>query len=102
MAGDPQSAFGVWSRAIQADPDDIELLRPLLRLAEKEDLWLPLANRLDQLLGEALPPEVEHRYAMQLGQIAEDRLRDLGRAVHAYERASAGHTGHTNERASHR
>jgi tetratricopeptide (TPR) repeat protein len=91
LAGDPASAFGVWSRAIQADPDDVELLQPLLRLAEKEDLWLPLANRLDQLLGEALPPEVEHSYAMQLGQIAEDRLRDLARAVLAYERASGGH-----------
>ncbi len=91
LAGDRRGAFEVWSRAIQADPDEAELLVPLLRLAASEDLWAPLADRLDQLLGETLPPDVEQGYAMQLGQIAEDRLRDLPRAAAAYERASSGH-----------
>jgi tetratricopeptide (TPR) repeat protein len=91
LSNEPANAFHVWSRAIQAAPDDAELLQPLLRLAEQEGLWLPLANRLDQLLGEALPPEVEQTYAMQLGQVAEDQLQDLARAALAYERASNGH-----------
>jgi tetratricopeptide (TPR) repeat protein len=91
LAGDPAQAFAVWSRAIQADPDDPELLRPLLRLAESQDLWPALADRLDQLLTTTLPPDVEQGYAMQLGQIAEDRLRDLPRAAAAYDRAAAGH-----------
>jgi golgin subfamily B member 1 len=91
LANQPASAFQVWSRAIQASPDDIDLLQPLLRLAAQEGLWLPLADRLDQLLREALPPEVEQTYAMQLGQIAEDRVQDLPRAALAYERASSGH-----------
>ena len=91
LAGDRGKAFEVWSRAIQADPDDAELLAPLLRLAASEQLWPALADRLDQLLGETLPPDVEQRYALQLGQIAEDQLRDLPRAAAAYEKASGGH-----------
>ncbi|MEO7733458.1 MAG: hypothetical protein ABIY55_21020, partial [Kofleriaceae bacterium] len=91
LAHQPAQAFEVWSRAIQADPDDPERLTPLLRLAASEDLWRPLADRLDQLLGETLPPDVEQRYAIQLGQIAEDRLGDLPRAAAAYEKAANGH-----------
>jgi tetratricopeptide (TPR) repeat protein len=91
LGGDPGGAFDVWSRAIQASPDEVDLLQPLLRLAERCDLWRALAGRLDQLLGEALPPEVDELYAMQLGEIAEDRLSDPGRAAAAYERATGGH-----------
>ncbi len=91
LANDPVNAFDVWSRAIAADPEDVELLTPLLRLAEGDaDLWGALAMRLDQLLGTSLPPELEQTYAMRLGQIAEDRLSDLEGAVGAYERASSG------------
>jgi tetratricopeptide (TPR) repeat protein len=90
LAGDPAGAFEVWSRAIGAEPDQIDLLQPLVRLADLCDGWMALAARLDQLLGEALPAEVEQDYAIRLGQIAEDALRDLPRAVHAYERASTG------------
>jgi tetratricopeptide (TPR) repeat protein len=91
LSNEPAKAFHVWSRAIQAAPDDADLLQPLLRIAAHEGLWPDLANRLDQLLGEALPPEVEQTYAMQLGQLAEDHLQDLPRAALAYERASNGH-----------
>jgi tetratricopeptide (TPR) repeat protein len=91
LSGDSTSAFHVWSRAIEADPDEVDLLKPLLRLADSENLWSPLADRLTQLLGGALPPEIEQTYAMRLGQIAEDHLQDLPRAALAYERASGGH-----------
>ncbi len=91
LAGEPANAFHVWSRAIEAHPDQVDLLQPLSRLAERCGLWLELADRLGQLLGEALPPEVEQTYAMWLGQIAEDRLMDLPRSAVAYERASNGH-----------
>jgi tetratricopeptide (TPR) repeat protein len=91
LGGAPAKAFEVWSRAIAEDPDDEELLAPLLRLAEGDStLWGALASRLDQLLGESLPPGVEQTYAMRLGQIVEDRLADLARAAAAYERASNG------------
>jgi tetratricopeptide (TPR) repeat protein len=90
LAGEPANAFHVWSRAIEAHPDQVDLLQPLSRLAESCGLWLELADRLGQLLGEALPPEVEQTYAMWLGQITEDRLTDLARAAAAYERAANG------------
>ncbi len=97
IAGAPADAFAVWSRAISADPEDLELLAPLLRLAEADRsdpprLWSELATRLDQLLGQSLPPDAEQLYAMRLGQIAEDKLGNLEGAAAAYERAS-----HTSE-----
>jgi tetratricopeptide (TPR) repeat protein len=91
LSDDPTSAFHVWSRAIQAEPDEVDLLRPLLRLSESQGLWLALADRLGELLAGSLPPEVEQTYAMQLGQIAEDHLQDLDRAALAFERAANGH-----------
>ena len=91
MTGDVAAAFGVWSRAIAAEPEAADLLVPLQRLAEQQPaLWAELAARLDQLLVEALPPDVEQAYAMRLGQIAEDRLADLERAARAFERATTG------------
>ena len=90
MANQPVEAFSVWSRAIQAEPEDAELLAPLLRLAEGQNLWGDLATRLDALLEESLPPDVEQTYAMRLGQITEDKLGDLMRSSAAFERASHG------------
>ena len=91
LANDPVTAFGVWSRAIQAMPDNADLLQPMLRLAEgNASLWSALAERLEQILGESLPSDVEQAYAMQLGAVSEDRLGDLTRAAGAFERASHG------------
>lgn len=91
LAGSPTAAFGVWSRAIAADPDDVELLVPLTRLAEGDaSLWPQLAQRLDALLAGPLPPDAEQAYAMKLGAIAEDKLADAALATRAYERAAAG------------
>jgi tetratricopeptide (TPR) repeat protein len=90
MSGAPKEAFAVWSRAIAADPEDTELLTPLLRLGEATKLWADVATRLDALLGEQLPPDAEQLYAMKLGEIAEDRLNDLERAAVAFDRASRG------------
>ncbi|MEO8704973.1 MAG: tetratricopeptide repeat protein, partial [Kofleriaceae bacterium] len=92
LGGDPATAFAVWSRAIASSPDDDELLAPLLRLAASHDLWGDLAIRLDQLLQEPLPPDVEQLYAMRLGELAEDRLvpPNLDAAAQAYERAANG------------
>jgi len=90
IAEDPRAAFEVWSRAIAADPEDTDLLVPLLRLAETQQLWADLAMRLDHLLGEQLAPEIEQLYATRLGQIAEDRLGNLEGAASAFERASHG------------
>ncbi|HEU4612270.1 MAG TPA: tetratricopeptide repeat protein, partial [Kofleriaceae bacterium] len=98
LANQPTQAFVVWGRAFADEPDDEELLKPLMRLAESQNLWRELAGLLDERLDEnapTLPPEVEELYAMRLGQIAEDRLHDLDRAALAYGRASQGPEPHT-------
>ncbi|NVB83755.1 MAG: tetratricopeptide repeat protein [Kofleriaceae bacterium] len=89
----PAQAFVVWGRAFADEPDDVELLVPLMRLAESQNLWRELAGLLDERLDDGappLPPDVEATYAMRLGQIAEDRLSDLDRAALAFGRASQG------------
>ncbi len=93
IANQPAQAFVVWGRAFADDPEDSELLQPLMRLAEAQNLWRELANVLDERLGESaepLPPELEQTYAMRLAEVCEDRLHDLERAARAYEQASHG------------
>lgn len=90
IANQPTQAFVVWGRALADEPDAVDLLAPLERLAAAQDLWRELAQSLAQLLDDPLPPEVEQTYAMRLGQIAEERLGDLDRAAAAFERASHG------------
>ncbi|MCX5746127.1 MAG: hypothetical protein NT062_26920, partial [Proteobacteria bacterium] len=90
LAGKPALAFGVWARAIDAEPDDATLLVHLDRLAQAQGMWAELALKLDDLLGKTLSPEVEQIYAMRLGQIAEDKLANLDRAAAAFERATNG------------
>jgi tetratricopeptide (TPR) repeat protein len=93
LANQPTQAFVVWGRAFADAPEDTELLEPLTRLAEAQNLWRELAELLDERLADGaptLPPDVEQTYAMRLGQIAEDRLSDLDRAALAYGRASQG------------
>jgi tetratricopeptide (TPR) repeat protein len=92
IANQPAQAFVVWGRALADDPEDVDLLQPLSRLAESQNLWRELATLLDERLGEgrALPPDTEQLYAMRLGQIGEERLSDLDRAAKAYDRATTG------------
>jgi len=93
LAHQPAQAFVVWGRAFADAPEDTELLTPLTRLAESQNLWRDLAQLLDERLDASaatLSPDVETLYAMRLGQIAEERLQDHDRAALAYGRASQG------------
>ncbi len=91
IAGKPAAAFAVWARAIEESPDEVELLKPLDRLAQSQGMWADLAALLDRLLDKKPgAAEVEQAYAARLGQIAEDKLANLDRAATAFERASHG------------
>jgi len=93
LANQPAQAFVVWGRALADDPEDADLLQPLMRLAESQQLWRELAALLDERLEDAdkpLPADVDQAYAMRLGSIAEDRLNDLDRAARAFDRATRG------------
>ncbi len=93
LANQPTQAFVVWGRAFADAPEDADLLVPLTRLAEEQNLWRELAELLDERLDEGaptLPPDVDQAYAMRLGQISEERLTDPDRAALAYGRASGG------------
>ncbi|HPH66785.1 MAG TPA: hypothetical protein PLF40_13605, partial [Kofleriaceae bacterium] len=88
LANDVPNAFAVWSRALQASPEDLELVGPLRRLAASHNMWPQFATLLQSLLTRSLDGDVEHAYAMEYGSVQEDRLRDLPAAEEAFERAS--------------
>lgn len=93
VARDSEQAFAVWRRALADDPERVDVLVPLLRLAEAANppRWQELAAVFaERLQDRDLPPTVEYTYAMHLGQIAEDRLGDLELAATAFERAARG------------
>lgn len=90
---DPARAFSVWARAWADDPEDLEVLAALTRLAGNASpaLWPELAALVRERLQQPdLPPTIDQAYAMRLGQIAEDQLHDLDAAAEAFERASRG------------
>ena len=92
LAGQPAQAFVVWGRALADDPEDLDRLEPLQRLADSQNLWREFAALIDERLADprALPPDIDQAYAMRLGQISEERLADLDRAARAYDRATGG------------
>ncbi len=93
IANQPAQAFVVWGRALADEPENTELLEPLMRLAETQHLWRELAHLLDERLEDAaqpLPPDIEQLYATRLGEICETRLQDLHRAAGAYDKAASG------------
>jgi tetratricopeptide (TPR) repeat protein len=93
VACDPAAGFAVWGRALADDPERVELVASLVRLAEMivPAPWGALASILDERLqSQSLSPGVAQTYAMHLGRIAEERRNELDRAAAAYERASCG------------
>ena len=93
LANQPAQAFVVWGRALADEPDHVDLLAPLLRLAEAQNLWRDLATLLDERLedtAQPVPADIEQLYATRLGEVSETRLSDLDRAARAFERASHG------------
>jgi tetratricopeptide (TPR) repeat protein len=93
ISNQPTQAFVVWGRALADDPANAELLEPLLRLAEGQNLWREMAGLLEERLADdapSLPPDVDQAYAMRLGQICEDKLADMDRSALAFGRASQG------------
>jgi golgin subfamily B member 1 len=88
LANDSSGAFAVWATALNATPDDVELLGPLRRLAASAQLWPAFSSLLLQQLDRGLDSDIEYAYSMESGFVHEDRLSDLVTAEKQFERAS--------------
>jgi tetratricopeptide (TPR) repeat protein len=83
---DPAAAFGVYARALAADPARFEVLDSLERIAAAEGLW----KRLDEVYAgqarEAYDPAAERELLGRLGGLREMHLGDPRGAIEAYRR----------------
>lgn len=86
QAGDDDGAFDTWMRVLDFQPADAEALARLEAIDERkqnhERLLRTLGYRADLEKGEE-----KARLLVRMGQIAEHRLGDLGRAADLYHRA---------------
>jgi tetratricopeptide (TPR) repeat protein len=79
----PEEAFGVYARALAADPGQEETLSALERLAEFTGKWADLAQLYDPQLQAAQDPERIIDLGLRVAVIYEERL---GQAEEAIER----------------
>jgi tetratricopeptide (TPR) repeat protein len=90
-AGDLPGAHRALGRAIELSPGSVAIERDLLRLAEQTDLWKETASALAHGLASAAalvtlggPPRRAHELRIRLGNILEERLGELPKALEAY------------------
>ncbi|MCS6901842.1 MAG: hypothetical protein RMJ98_19655, partial [Myxococcales bacterium] len=91
-AGDLPGAHQALGRAIEMNPHSVTIERNLLRLAEQTGLWRETASALAHGLAAAAmlvplggPPRRTHELRIRLGNILEERLGDLDKALDAYQ-----------------
>lgn len=90
---DELTALDRWEQALRASPTDTEAQLALAELYEKHERWSLLAQILERLDGgRPLPERGTVEAAVRVGeleryaQIVDDKLRDAGRAVRAWQR----------------
>lgn len=80
----PALCVDLWAVVLQADPNDLDALRALAQLHERDRQYEELADVLERLC-EFTPDEDERKKTLvKIGQIAGDRLKDDARAAEAY------------------
>ncbi|HUT76610.1 MAG TPA: tetratricopeptide repeat protein, partial [Polyangia bacterium] len=83
---DPSAAFGVYARALAADPTRPEVMDALERLAGAEGLWKRLAEVYQRQAEEVYDPAAERALLGRLGELKEVHLGDARGAIEAYRK----------------
>ncbi|MCP4196135.1 MAG: tetratricopeptide repeat protein, partial [Proteobacteria bacterium] len=84
---DPHAAFGVYDRALEAEPSRAETLASLERIAGAEALWDELTQVYEKQLEKVYDAEVEWALLARLGEVKETHRGDIRGAIDAYRRA---------------
>lgn len=80
----PSTCIELWSIVLEADPSDLEALRQLSQLYERDREYEKLSDVLESLVEATEDIEEKKKLLQKLGQVAGDRLKDEARAAEAY------------------
>ncbi len=80
----PSTCIELWGVVLEADPNDMDALRSLSQLYEREREYEKLSDVLESLVEATDDIEEKKKLLQKLGQVAGDRLKDEGRAAEAY------------------
>lgn len=85
--GRDEEAVQSYRRAVEADPAHRSAIRALERKLGEKNLWDELVKLLETELGVLTDPKLKARAALRIGEVYENRLRNPGKALQAYELA---------------
>ncbi|MFB6262605.1 MAG: hypothetical protein ABEL76_03105, partial [Bradymonadaceae bacterium] len=82
--GEPEAAFAAYAEAAKMAPERDELREQLLQIADATDNWSRVADVLDDVVSLVDDPQLRGDYLLELAELADGRLDDLGRAESYY------------------
>lgn len=80
----PSTCIELWSIVLEADPNDLDALRQLSQLYERDREYEKLSDVLESLVEATEDIEEKKKLLQKLGQVVGDRLKDEARAAEAY------------------
>ncbi len=80
----PDICIELWSVVLEADPNDVDALRALSQLYERDRKYESLADVLEKLVEFEDDVDEKQKVLQKLGQVTGDRLKDDARAAEAY------------------
>jgi tetratricopeptide (TPR) repeat protein len=84
---DKEGAIAAHRERLELDPSDVDAMRALERLYEKESAWPALIEILTMHDGVATDPDEQRTIAHRIGAIYENQLTDRDSAINAYSDA---------------
>lgn len=85
--GRDDEALGYYRRAIEMDPTHGSAIRALSRMLRDRGKWDELVKILELELGAMTDPQARARAAFRVGEVYEERLDQIDRAIAAYEQS---------------
>ena len=80
----PSTCIELWAVVLQADPQDLDALRALSQLYERDREYEKLSDVLEKLVEITDDTDERIKLLQKLGQVTGDRLKDDARAAEAY------------------
>jgi tetratricopeptide (TPR) repeat protein len=80
----PALCIDLWAVVLDADPNDLDALRALGQLYERDREYEKLADILERLAQFTPDQDEQKKTLVKLGQVTGDRLKDDARAAEAY------------------
>lgn len=80
----PALCIELWAVVLDVDPNDLDALRALAQLYERDREYEKLADMLERLAQFTSDRDEQTKTLVKLGQVAGDRLKDDVRAAEAY------------------